>query len=388
MLVSSIPAFAQTKPLSLDEAIQAAYQNNEQINAYTLKVKEMEAFRPTAYTIDKTHIYYSYDQNNIAENGYPLNVFGVQQNFNFPTVFSSQNKANKIDISISETELIRQKQILAKEVSQVYYDINYLLNRQQVYIRIDSLYRSFSATMQRKQEKGDISSLDLLNARAKQHQIGEILNEIRLNIATQNEKLQSLVQSDSVFVVPLQIMELVTLNEVNLEATPGIQLMKAQNEYQNARLKVERNRLLPDLSVGYFNGNNSFTGSKSYHGFQVGMLVPLFFGEQNAKIKSNKIAVNINETLQSQELIELSSKLASLKNELSKCEESIEFYHTIGENLSNEIIRSSQRSYEVGEIEFFQFVLSVENAMALTLDYYENVSKYNYAVLEINYLTK
>jgi cobalt-zinc-cadmium resistance protein CzcA len=387
LLASSATALSQTRPISLEEAIQTAYQNNQQISAYTLRIKEMEAFRPTAFTIDKTHIYYGYDQNNISENGYPIYVLGVQQNFNFPTVYSAQNNANKIDISISEKELLRQKQILARDVSQVYYEINYLLNRQQVYFRIDSLYRSFSTTMQRKQEKGDISRLDLLNARAKQHQVGEILNQIRLNISTQNEKLKALIQSDSAFEVPLQNMELVTLSEVDLEATPGIQLMKMQNEYQNARLKVERNRLFPDISLSYFNGTNSYAGSKNYQGFQVGMSVPLFFGEQNAKIKSNKIAVSINETLQNQELIQLESKLAALKNELSKSEEAIHFYHTIGENLSNEIIRSSQRSYDVGEIEYFQFVLSIENALALTLDYFENVSRYNYAALEINYLT-
>jgi cobalt-zinc-cadmium resistance protein CzcA len=118
------------------------------------------------------------------------------------------------------------------------------------------------------------------------------------------------------------------------------------------------------------------------------MSVPLFFGEQNAKIKSNKIAVSINETLQNQELIQLESKLAVLKNELSKSGAAIHFYQTIGENLSNEIIRSSQRSYELGEIEYFQFILSVENALTLTLNYYENVSRYNSASLEINYLTK
>jgi cobalt-zinc-cadmium resistance protein CzcA len=388
LLISSFPAFTQTRSLSLDEAIQTAYRNNKQINAYTLKVKEMEAFRPTAFTIDKTQIYYSYDQNNVAENGYPINVFGVQQNFNFPTVYSSQNKANKINISISEKELIRQKQILAREVSQVYYEITYLLNRHQVYFRIDNSYRSFTTTMERKQEKGDISRLDLLNARAKQQQIGEMLNEIRLNISTANEKLKSLVQSDTAFEVPLQNLELVTVNEIAPETTPGIQLMKAQIEYQSARLKVERNRLIPDISLSYFNGTNSYAGSKNYQGFQVGMSVPLFFGEQNAKIKSNKIAVSINETLQNQELIQLESKLAVLKNELSKSGAAIHFYQTIGENLSNEIIRSSQRSYELGEIEYFQFILSVENALTLTLNYYENVSRYNSASLEINYLTK
>jgi len=388
LLTFSVATYGQTKQLSLEDAILMAMQNNKEINAYSLKVKEVEALKPTAFSIDKTHIYYGYDQNNVAENGYPLYVFGLQQNFNFPTVYTAQNKANSITISIAGKELMRAKQLLARDVSQEYYHIIYLLNRQAAYLKIDSLYQSFTPMMERKLEKGDISRLDLLNTKAKQHQIGEIINQIILNLATANEKFKALVQSDSAFEVPLQNLDLVQVKEIVPDTTAGIQLMKMQNEYTNATLKVERNRLFPDLTLNYFNGTNSNEGSKNYSGFQLGMSVPLFFGEQNAKIKANKIAINLNESQQINELIMLKARHAGLENELSKCEEAIEFYHTIGKNLSDEIIHSSQRSYEIGEIDFFQFVMSIENAIALKLDYYENVAKYNSAALEINYLTK
>lgn len=386
-LTFSAVSYGQTKQISLDDAIRMAVQNNKGIEAYSLRVKETEAIRPTAFTIDKTHIYYGYDQNNIAENGYPIGVLGIQQNFNFPTVYAAQNKANIIDISKAEKELIRKQLILTKDVSKAYYEIIYLMNRQKIYLKMDSLYKSFNPMMERKFEKGDISRLDLLNTQAKQHQIGEILNAIRLNLATANDALKALVQSDSVFEVPPQSLDLVPVKEPEPDSIPGMQLMNMQIEYQNAMLKVQRSRLFPDFSLNYFNGTNSYSGSKNYQGFQVGMLVPLFFGEQKAKIKANKISVTMNESFKSQELILIKARLAELKNELSKCNEAIEFYHNIGKKLSDEILRSSQRSYEIGEIEYFQFVLSIENAMSLTLDYYENVSNYNKAALEINYLT-
>ena len=36
------------------------------------------------------------------DNGHPLNVFGVEQNFNFPTVYIAQGEMNKKQICISE----------------------------------------------------------------------------------------------------------------------------------------------------------------------------------------------------------------------------------------------------------------------------------------------
>ena len=79
-------------------------------------------------------------------------------------------------------------------------------------------------------------------------------------------------------------------------------------------------------------------------------------------------------------------KYNNLKNELEKYNKTIDFYNNTGKKLSDEITRTATRSYESGEIDFYQLVLSLENALKLTLDYYEAVSEYNRIALEINYL--
>jgi len=388
LLVSALPVFAQPKPLSLDEAIKLALKNNKHLNSYALKVNESQALKPTAFSIDKTKIYYGYDQNNIAENGYPLNVIGIEQNFSFPTVYAAQNKANTIGVTIAEKELTRQEQVLTKHVSQAWWEITYLNNKKQIYLKIDSLYGNFNAMIEQKYQKGDIGRLDLLNAKAKKQEIHEMIMRLNYDLASSYEKLKALVQSDSLFEVPFLELTQVPVSEISPDSTPGFQLIKMQTEYQSARLKVERNKLFPDLSLGYFNGTNSYAGSKNYAGFQVGMAVPLFFGEQNAKIKANKIAVSVNENLQSNDLITLTAKLNELKNELLKYQESIDHYYEVGRQLSEELMRVAKRSFETGEIEYFQFVLSIGNAMEIKLNYYDNVSNYNFIAMEINYLTK
>jgi cobalt-zinc-cadmium resistance protein CzcA len=151
---------------------------------------------------------------------------------------------------------------------------------------------------------------------------------------------------------------------------------------------VERNRLLPDISLGYFNGTNQYEGSQNYQGFLLGLSVPLFFGEQKARINANKIAVDINENMQAYYVSATMAKYTELAIELKKYQQSLDMYNNSGKELSEEIIRSSQKSYEVGEIDFFRFVMSIENALKLTVDYLDNVSKYNQVALEINYLNR
>jgi cobalt-zinc-cadmium resistance protein CzcA len=388
LLFPAFTSMGQSKVVGLDEAIAIAMQNNKELRAYTLKVQESNALRPSALSIDKTLVYYGYDQNNIAENGYPLNVIGLEQNFNFPTVYAAQNRANGVNVSLAEIELIRQKQLLTKDVSQAFYEIQYLLNKQQVYLKIDSLYSTFEKGSAFSYRQGNISRLDLLNAKAKQQQIKAATNELKysLNIAYQN--LQTLIQYDSAFEIPLQPLDFIAVKEISLESSPGMQLMRMRTNRELALLQVERNRMFPDLSLSYFIGTNSYEGAKNYQGFMVGLSLPLFFGEQQAKINAGKISVNINETLLANELALLKAKHSELLIQLKKYQESIAVYHQSGKELSEEIIRSSQRSYTLGEIDFFQFVLSIENALALTIAYYENVSKYNQVTLDINYLTK
>ena len=123
-------------------------------------------------------------------------------------------------------------------------------------------------------------------------------------------------------------------------------------------------------------------------GVQLGLAVPLFFGEQKAKINANKIAVDIRETMKAHYISTTNAQYSALRFELEKYQESLDMYNSSGRELSEEIIRSSQKSYEVGEIDFFQLVMSIENALTLTINYLDNVAKYNQVALEINYLTK
>lgn len=385
---SSLMSLGQTKELNLDDVVQLAIENNKELKAYALKVDGSEALKRTAFSVDKTLVYYEYDQNNIADNGHALNVFGVEQNFSFPTVYTSQKLANTKSVSIAEIELLQRQIMLIKEVSQSYYEIQYLKNKQKVYLKIDSLYESFTRGSEISYEQGAISHLELLNAQAKQHKLNITLNEIKYNLEIAKQQLIALMQYDSAFVLPMEKLKTIPVFVSEIDSSTGMMKMRAQNEYQDAMLKLERNKLLPDISLGYFLGSNKYPNAENYHGVQLGLGIPLFFGEQKARINANKIAIDINKNLQYNYFSTINAKQAELNSELLKYKQSLNYYNNIGKQLSREIIHSSNRSYSMGEIDFFQYALSIENALTITIDYLENLANYNKTALEINYLTK
>ena len=60
---------------------------------------------------------------------------------------------------------------------------------------------------------------------------------------------------------------------------------------------------------------------------------------------------------------------------------------TFPSNVSKEIIKTAEASYKHGEIDFFQYLQSIETAKEIELDYLENLNNYNKTIIAINYLT-
>ena len=56
-------------------------------------------------------------------------------------------------------------------------------------------------------------------------------------------------------------------------------------------------------------------------------------------------------------------------------------------SFSEEIFKTSKVSFENGEINFFQYIQSIENAFKIFLDYLQNLNAYNQTVIKLNYLT-
>ena len=386
LLILPTSLFSQTKTMNLNELMDIAIANNRAISAYNMKIEESRTLKATAFNIDKTVISYGTDQNNIAENGYPINVWSIEQYFNFPTLYSAEMNARKIDISKAETTLEVQKQKLKKEISLCYFEIQNLLNKEQIYLSIDSLYTSLLKSAETRNKKGDLSDLELLNIIAKQKQSQLSLKSIKYSIENAMQKLKTLMNYNSDFNISREI-EILNSPENSIDSYPSVQMLKLQNTYNEAVIRIEKNKMLPDLSLNYFTGTNNYENARYYHGFQVGLAVPLFFGSQKSKIESSKISMNAQQLMAENEIVLLENKIAGYKREELKYREAIEFYNTSGKQLHDEILRASVRSFQLGEIDIFKFTSSYENAVQIKLDYLDNVLQYNTIMLEQLYLT-
>jgi len=386
LLLLAFNANAQEKGLNFDEIRALVMENNAGLKAASLKVTASEALVGSAFNFDKTQVYYHYDQNNLAFNNKPLKVYGIQQSILFPTVYFAGKRINKANLRIEQSHYEMQKQGLEREIASAYYQLLYTREKKQVYKYLDSIYQKFAYASQRRFELGESNYLEKITAQAKQKEFHALFNQAREDVGIAYAQLEKIIQIHeplNIALTPLYKLEL-QLNDLAKNA--GILLYDQRNMLFKAKNGFEKQQLLPDISFDYFQGTNSGLGENLY-GYQVGLKIPLLFSGNASKIKAAKIAkdVAIEESIDYKNRLQL--KYEQLTGQLRKYEEALIYYENSGQNLSEEILKTASLSFQNGEIDFFQYIQSLENANSITLSYLENLNNYNQTVIALNHLT-
>ena len=374
---------AQSK-LTLQETLNLAITNNSGLKASLSKLEEQKALISSAFEIDKTSVYYSYDENNIAINNFPIRVFGIAQDFKFPTFYFADKKVKKAQASLEEVNYNITKNQLEKAVSMHFYQLNYAKNKAKKYQFLDSLYQDFAKKSERRFQLGETNYLEMITAKSKQKQLQTLYKQALQEVELAKEQLKSVVQIDAINIVDMPLSK-VDLQENALHQNLGLEYFSKATNVQNALFKKEQQTLLPDISVEYFQGTNDQLNT-FLRGYQIGVKIPLFFGGNASKIKASKLAKNTIFEKEKEYKTGLESNYKGLLAKLNQFEEAINYYESEGKKLKEEIIKTANRNFAEGEIDFFQYIQSLETAKDIELSYLDNLNGYNQTVININHL--
>jgi cobalt-zinc-cadmium resistance protein CzcA len=352
---------AQNDKSERERIIHLALQNNKEIKAAQLQLDKSNAAIQSAYSFDKTNLYYSYDQNNLALNNEPLRVFGVQQKLEFPTVYGAKKSVLVSEYEKERVGLEIKKRKLTLMVSKVYEHIVYLQNQSKQY-----------------------TYLEKITAQAKSGQIQTKKFQIEKDKQAQYEVLNSLVQSEDEIIITTTQLSPLTISLGSLVKDIHSSYLEKVTDIYKKQLKLQKQHWLPDIYLDYFKGRNNGL-SQSLYGFQVGIAVPLLFSGTTTKIKAAQIELKSWEQQKQNEEQKLLQYLNQKQSELAKYQEAINYYNQFGKKLSDEIIKVANLSYKNGEIDFFQYIQSLENATTIQVDHLDTLLQFNTIQLELNY---
>ncbi|MDC6389669.1 CusA/CzcA family heavy metal efflux RND transporter [Maribacter sp. PR1] len=386
VLFTMVDSMAQDTSKNLQELIPMAIENNKELKSYKLRVEQSDALVNSAFNLEKTDVYYHFDENNLAMNNEPLRVFGVSQNFSFPTVYFSQRKVNKAQLNISQSTYEIKKKELERMVTTRYFEYQLAREKTKVFQILDSLYNNFSSMANRRFELGETNYLEKITATSKQKQIQLKYEEARRDVQISYENLLKTVQSEDRFEIIEETILKLPRVDAAIESSPEISFFQNQIGLKQAEKSLENQQLLPDIGLNYFQGTNDGLND-NLHGYQLGLKIPLFFGGQASRIKSAKIAEQSAEAAYNNYEIQLSTKLKTLTTQLEVLDQSLEYYENEGSLLSDEILKTANSSFKNGEIDFYQYIQSLESSYDIKLEYLNKLEAYNNTVIAINYIT-
>lgn len=387
-------AKAQSQPLTLDHAIALALKNNLQIKTADLAVKQSLAFGKSAVDLGKTS--FSLSQDPTAGGGND-NSLTVSQTFAWPGFYKNQKALyNAQTTLLSKTGAYTQLEVV-KAVKMAFY--NCLFGRE--YLKIlrfqDSIYKNFIAKASLRYKVGETSNLEVISAKNKYQELQVLQRAAEAELKNQELNLAQLLRMEGPILFSEQGLPVLDLKIDEEKTSPLLQVYQQQIKIAQAKIKTERSKAWPDLTLGYaqqllvksFNPANidrSYFPGTRIAGIQFGLSVPIFTRAGRARVNSEKIGVQMAETeyarVQDQLKTAYEQELQAYKNN----RQMVDYYIKDGLRLSNEQIRIAQVSFDLGEIGYMEFIQNMSLAVQSKVNYLQSVQQLNESVIQLQFL--
>ncbi|WP_337993472.1 CusA/CzcA family heavy metal efflux RND transporter [Mucilaginibacter sp. KACC 22063] len=385
---------AQT-PITLKAAIDTALKNNLQAKHEQLKAKYQQMLMGTSANISQATLFGEAGQINSS---YTDTKFGLSQAFNFPTVYSRQKELLKADWKNSVLSAAVNEAQLKKQVSQVYYALVYTEQKKQLLKHTDSLYLGFYKKAELRLAKGETNILEKTSAETLLGQVQMQLNQLKEDEALLQLQFQLLLNSTKVFTTTgaSHKLSLIAMDDsLNLKEHPAVKLIAQQQQIADAAIRVEKSRLLPDLTIGYNNtsikgigaDNKLYNGANRFNSVQVGIGIPIFAGAQKARISSARVNKQLAESNLALTVQNITSAYRAADLQYQKYLRAVSYFE--GKPLKNAelITNTANQQIAAGNINYLEWVQLVNQAIAIKNDYLEAVRNLNEAVIQLNYFS-
>ncbi|SMD31811.1 cobalt-zinc-cadmium resistance protein CzcA [Reichenbachiella faecimaris] len=386
----------QQQITTLAQAIEIGLANNGNVQVAKTNIEAERQNKRGSFNPGKTDFGIQYGQYNSFENDF---AWELNQSFEFPTVYSNQSKLAKAQISGSEKLLKVTENELKRNIKQSWLQLVYLRERQELLAFQDSLFRRFLHAANIRYETEASGYLEKAAAETRVMEIQNNLQLLQSDTEIQEYELRVLLNAkDEMTFNPEQlgVRGLISnIDSARIDDNPKMAYIIQQIEIADANVSVQSSKMLPGLSVGYFNQsltgtvntNGEIAGSSDrFSGIQAGISIPLFYGSDKAKIKVAKLKSEMAQTRADYFSTVLKGQYDQQLQAVFKYRGSLNYYQEKAVPQAELIIQNAQKSFENGAIDYVEYFQSLNQGLQLKFNYLNTINEYNQAIIELEYL--
>jgi len=396
LVLSMALSSALAQPMSRDQAVKTALANNQLIKSAEYQVEYFKELKKTGSDIGKLSVIWMHGQyNSIVQD----DNFTLTQSLPFPTTMSAQIKLGKEQIIGSKKNLAVTQNNLTFDVKAIYENLTYQMALKKLLQTQDSLYTDFSRASELRYKTGESNLLEKTTAETQLLEVRNILRQNDADIQIAQTKLQSLLKSERPVVASDELSRLSIETEISsLQNNPQLGFYKQQINISRQFKKLEQNKIIPDILVGYFNqslvgvqnidGQDQYFGKdKHFQGFQLGLAIPLWFAPHVAR--SRAAAAQEESSRKTAEYFEtsLTGEMTQALQELDKNQASLQYYEFSALKNADLILTQSRKAYRGGEIGYIEYLQALRSALTIKTNYLTALNQYNQSIIKIQFLS-
>lgn len=373
-----------TKRISVNQVIALANNNlqyeinNQQINKGKAQIKTASAF-------PKTGVFAENEDMRPSDNKGILKV-GVSQSIAWPGLYKAKKNLYTEQLKYYQFSTAAIELDIKRNLRTVYYQLWYLQDKQKLYHRLDSIYKSLNDAARLKVKTGDSPGLDSIAANVRMRELQALIQQIGKEIQIQQQSLMQYLNTDEM-ILPLFIpMEKLPMPATVSDSIHPVLALQSQNiNIANAGIGVVKNENKPEFAGRFF--SQRLWGAKDpFTGFSVSATFPLFGASAyRSKVKVAQADMAVQQKQYDYDKQVLSTRQLQMQQEVEKNQSMLSFYETVGLIQADEIIKAASLAYRSGEISFAELSQFLTQAIEIQKNYLENLNAYNQSVIQYNY---
>jgi outer membrane protein TolC len=333
-------------------------QNNKQLQAYQSYIGSRQLINKTENNLPDPQVsafYLPYGEHATGD----YSEYQISQGFEFPTVYAARGKQIERQKELLEHQYTQLRQEVLLIAKKQLLELNFLKRRKGVErVRAEQAKKVYQQ-IQKLFDAEQVGILELNKAKVAwlqdQFKVEQLEIEIR-NVLLKLQKLnggEPLEVKEIEFILTPEIAPMEIIWEEKLGRDAELKMLESKEAVALQRVKLEKNKVLPDLSIGY---NYQGVNSENYSGFLGGISIPLWNSKNKVKAaKANYVYEQSNTEAMTAEFF---TEFQERYNQYLLLEKKFEKYQETLGNLNTEDLLN--KAYNLGEFSYMEYYLELQ----------------------------
>ncbi len=379
------------QPLRLAQALDQASRQSLLLRGSALEAESQRTLIGAAFDPARTNVEVQLGQTQASPVDY---ILGATQQFALPSFYRAQKQLYQSAATSAERRLALRRLQLRTTIKQAYYQLVFDDRLTSLLRRQDSLYARAARAAAVRYRTGETNRLGQVSADTRLQSVRLRQLILRADTEAHRRTLQLLLNTtDSVTIdttltlrreLPAGPADALNRANATGEGNPALAVLQQDRTLSRNQTDLERQRLKPDLFVGYY--TQSILHESGYNVVQAGVAVPIFRQATKARIAAARINEQITDNSFTYTQAQLTGQLTILEGRAEALRASLRYFEQSALPQARLIQTTAAKSYQAGEIDYVEFFGAVQQAFSIEEDYLNAVFTYTDVIIQLEQL--